>query len=113
MIVPIQDRLLIEHLELTEQALPSGLVLPESAADSPSLAGSAVLAKVLAVGPGRRDKHGRLVPMSCKPEDVVLVQAGAGAKPEPLQPRLRILRDDGVLAVVEDPQRYYGGAFLR
>lgn len=109
-IQPLSDRILVRHFLAGEAELPSGLILPD--VPRPQLAGSAALAEVLAVGPGRRDRKGRLVPMSCRVGDTVLVQRDAGARPEPLDDAMRLLHDDGILAVVEGAQRMYGGVFL-
>lgn len=58
-------------------------------------------AKVIAVGPGRRLKSGKHVPMSVKVGDTVLFNAYADHHEVPGGEERRIIREQDVFAVVE------------
>lgn len=92
---PIHDRLLIRVAE-PEETTASGLHIPEKAQDK--LPQKAI---VLAVGPGRTLKSGKVVPLGLKEGDIVLVEKYHGQTVnEDL--KLLIVKEDEVLAVLED-----------
>src|SRR5260363_411205 len=62
---PLHDRVIVKRLD-NETKSPSGLVIPETAAEKP------VQGKVMAIGPGRKDKKGETIPMDVNVDDVVL-----------------------------------------
>jgi len=64
-IKPLSDNILIEPQE-GETKLPSGIVIPDSAKEKPQEG------KVIAVGTGRRDEKGNIIPMSVKIGDKVM-----------------------------------------
>lgn len=58
-------------------------------------------AEVLAVGPGMLMKNGERWPMPCKAGDVILFDKGAGEEIEIGGEKLRVIRDDNVMAIIE------------
>lgn len=91
---PLGDRVVIEPLE-EEQTTASGIVLPETAKEKPQRG------KVLAVGPGSRDKDGNLVPLDVKVGDVVLFAKYAGTEFKIDATRtLLVMRENDLLAVL-------------
>ena len=62
-LVPLEDRVVVQVIE-TEEKTSSGIVLPDTAKEKPSKA------TVIAVGPGRYDESGKLLPMPVKKGDV-------------------------------------------
>ena len=64
-IKPLGDRVLIEAIEQKE-VIKGGIVIPDSAKEKPQEA------VVVAVGPGKRDDKGALVPVEVKVGDHVL-----------------------------------------
>jgi chaperonin GroES len=56
---------------------------------------------VVAVGPGRRSKRGKLVPLGVKIGDYVVVEKYRGTDISVDGQRLRILREHEILAVLE------------
>ena len=90
---PLQDRILVERLE--EEIKKGGIIIPDSAKEKPQQG------KVIAVGPGRHDEKGTLVPMSLKKGDTILFGKYSGNEIRIGEEELLIMREDDVLAVVE------------
>ncbi|MBI4118238.1 MAG: co-chaperone GroES [Parcubacteria group bacterium] len=65
-IIPLGDRVLIEPLE-DEKRTDSGIIIPDTAKGERPQMG-----KVVAVGEGKRNDNGDLVPMTVKKGNVVL-----------------------------------------
>ena len=68
---PLHDRVIVKRLE-AERTTASGIVLPDTAGEKPDQG------EVLAVGPGKRDEAGKLLPMDVKVGDRVLFGKYAG-----------------------------------
>lgn len=93
-IKPLANRVLVKHQE-AETTLKGGIILPDSAKKKPETA------VVIAVGPGSKDKEGRLVPMPVKEGDVVLLDKYAGQQVEIDGEEYQILKSDEIIAIVE------------
>ncbi len=65
-IKPLSDHILIEPAA-QEEKTKSGILLPDTADKETPEQG-----KVIAVGPGRKDESGKVIPMEVKEGDVVL-----------------------------------------
>lgn len=99
-ITPLSDHIFIQSLE-EEKTTKSGIVIPETAEKEKPVKG-----KVVAVGPGRRNEKGELIPMSVKVGQVVLfkkygpdeleLEDESGKKVEYL-----VGREEDILAIVE------------
>jgi chaperonin GroES len=72
-LVPLEDRVVVKVLE-QEEKTSSGIVLPDTAKEKPSKA------KVVAVGPGRYDDNGKLLPMPVNKGDIVVFAKYAGTE---------------------------------
>ena len=70
-IMPLSDRVLIRREDMPEKKSPSGIIIPETAEKEKSKIGT-----VIAVGAGRTNEHGTLIPMSIKPGSRVIFNAG-------------------------------------
>jgi len=70
-------------------------VIPDSAAEKPEQG------EVVAVGPGRRDDKGELIPMEVKAGDLVLFGKYAGQTIKVDGEELLVMREDDVMGVVE------------
>lgn len=106
---PLSDRILI-IIDEEPSVTPGGLVLPERRTErglSESIAG-----RVLAVGPGRRDERGDLVPVAVSVGDRVLFEKYAAGNEVPTFLRqqvggpggqkLALVRDGDLLGVIDD-----------
>jgi chaperonin GroES len=92
---PLHDRILIERIEEKEQ-IKGGIIIPDSAKEKPQEG------KVVAVGNGKRLENGTTVPLDVKAGDRILFGKYAGSEIKVEDNEYLILREDEVLAVIED-----------
>ena len=90
---PLADRLIVEALE-EEQATESGIVLPDRAKEKPQRG------RVLAVGPGARDKDGKRIQLDVAEGDEVIFSKYGGTEIKLGSDEVLILRESDVLAKV-------------
>jgi chaperonin GroES len=93
-IKPLSDYLLVEPLQ-GETKLPSGIVIPDTAKEKPQEG------KVLAVGTGKRDDGGNIVPMSVKTGDIVMFKKWGGTELKIEGKDLLLVKEEDILAVIE------------
>ncbi|GFZ85000.1 10 kDa chaperonin [Rickettsiales bacterium] len=72
LVLPLEDRVLIEPQTEDEEAKTSRIILPETAKDKP------IKGKIVAVGPGARDSSGKLIEMNVEENDMVMYGKWAG-----------------------------------
>jgi chaperonin GroES len=94
MLKPLGDRILVEPLE-AEDVSPGGIVLPDTAKEKPQKG------KVLAVGPGRVQENGRVVPPEVKVGNKVIFSKYGGAEVKIDAKEYTILRENDILAVID------------
>ncbi len=92
---PLNDRLLVKRLE-SEEKTAGGLYIPDTAKEKPSKG------QVVAVGPGKADEKGNRVPLLVKKGDMVLFNKYAGTEVKLDGVDHLVLREDDVLAIIED-----------
>ena len=92
-IEPLADRVVIKSVE-QEETLASGLVIPDTAKEKPQQG------EVVAVGPGRRDDNGKIVPMDIKAGDVILYAKYSGTEIKLDQEEYIVLSEKDVLAKI-------------
>jgi chaperonin GroES len=91
---PLADRVVVDPTE-KEERTASGIILPETAKEKPQEG------EVIAIGPGRRDEGGKLVPMDVKKGDTVLYAKYAGTEVKIDDKKVLILKESDILAIVE------------
>jgi len=92
---PLADRVVVEPME-EEEVTASGIVLPETAKEKPQKG------TLVAVGAGRKDEKGKIIPMDVKVGDVVLYAKYAGTEVKLDGGRkVLVLRESDILAIVE------------
>lgn len=94
-IKPISDHILIEPIK-EEEKTKSGILLPETAEKEHSEQG-----KVVAVGPGRRDKMGKFIPMEVKAGDKVLFTKYGPNEIKVEDKEYLIAKEEDILALLE------------
>ena len=92
---PLHDRILVERLEDGEQ-VRGGILIPDSAREKPQQG------KVIAAGNGKRLDDGTVAPLDVKAGDRILFAKYAGSEVQIDDSEYLILREDEVLAVVEE-----------
>ncbi|MFO7775038.1 MAG: co-chaperone GroES [Candidatus Hydrogenedentota bacterium] len=92
---PLANRILVKREEVDEQ-VRGGIIIPDTAKEKPQEA------KVIEVGPGRLDEDGKRVELEVKKGDRVLIGKYAGTEVKLDGEDHLILREDDVLAVIEN-----------
>jgi chaperonin GroES len=93
MLKPLHNRLVVERLE-AEQTTASGIIIPDTAKEKPQQG------RVISVGPGLRDKAGKLVPMEIEAGDTVIFAKYGGTDVTLDGKDYLILKEDDVLGVI-------------
>ena len=93
-IEPLADRVVVKNVE-QEEVLASGLVIPDTAAEKPSMG------EVVYAGPGKTDDNGKLVAMGVKPGDKVLFGKYSGQEFKLEGQDLLHMREDDVIGIVD------------
>jgi chaperonin GroES len=90
---PLHDRVIIKRLE-EERKTASGIVIPDTAAEKPDQG------EVLAVGPGKKNEDGKLVPVDVKVGDKVLFGKYSGTTVRVVGDEILVMREEDIMAVV-------------
>ena len=93
-IKPIRDRIVVKPIA-NETKTQSGIFIPDTAVEKP------LQGEVLAVGSGRLAEDGTIVPLEIKAGDRVLFGGNAGQTVKLEGEEQLILREEEVIAVVE------------
>lgn len=93
-LTPLDDRVLIQ-VEEGERVTPGGLFIPDTVSMEGNFRGI-----VVSVGPGHRDKKGRLRPLELKVGDRVLFSEYAGTEVLLENQNFKILRETDILGIV-------------
>jgi chaperonin GroES len=92
---PLYDRILVQRIE-EEQRTESGIIIPDTAKEKP------IMGKVIAVGEGRLLENGQTRPLKVKEGDKILFSKYAGTEIKIKGEDFLIMREDDVLAIIED-----------
>lgn len=91
---PLGNRVLVRRLA-AEEKLKGGIILPDSAKKKQEQA------EVIALGSGKKDKNGQLIPMPVKVGDIILMEKYSGQEVTLNDNEYVILRADDIIAIVE------------
>ena len=91
---PLSNRVFIEPIE-EETTTKSGIVIPDTAKEKP------LRGRIAAVGPGKYDESGKLIPMSVKVGDVVLFKKYGPDEIEVDGKKYLVGYEDDILAIIE------------
>ena len=91
---PLADRVIVKQSE-AETKTASGIVLPDTAKEKPTRG------KVVAVGPGKLDEHGKRMEIGLREGDSVYYGKYSGTEVEVNGEKFVILRESDILGVVE------------
>ena len=92
---PLHDRLIVKRIEEQEQKSAGGIIIPDSAKEKPQEG------KVLAVGKGKKNDDGKVLPLDVRTGDRILFGKYSGSEIKVEGEECLILREDEVLGVVE------------
>lgn len=94
-LIPLLDRVLVEKV-VPAAKTAGGVLLPESALPKVNEG------VVVAVGPGRRNMNGDLIPMSVKAGDKVLLPEYGGSQLKLDNKEFQLYRDEELLGILKD-----------
>jgi chaperonin GroES len=92
-IKPLGDRVLVEPVEDKETS-KGGIIIPDSAKEKPQEA------KVIALGTGKRDDDGKIIPFEVKVGDIVLTSKYGGTEVKLDDKTYKILSVSDILGIV-------------
>jgi chaperonin GroES len=93
-IIPLHDQVVLLRQE-GEQKTAGGIIIPDTAKEKP------LEGKLVAVGPGRRDREGKRIPIEVKEGDRVLFGRYAGTEIKIDGVEHLMMKADDILGVLE------------
>lgn len=93
-IKPLSDRVLVLRIE-EEEKTSGGIIIPDTAKEKPQEG------KVIAVGPGKTDEDGKILPMAVKKGNRILFGKYAGNEIQIDGVEHIIMREDDILGIIE------------
>jgi chaperonin GroES len=94
MMKPLHNRILVERVG-AEEKTASGIIIPDTAKEKPQEG------KVIAAGPGLKDKAGKFIPMDVKAGDRILFTKYGGTEVKLDGKDYLILKEDDVMGIVK------------
>lgn len=91
---PLHDRIIVKRIE-KEQKSSGGIIIPDSAKEKP------LEGKIIAIGQGRTDSKGNVIPLTVKIGNIVLFTSYAGTEVKLDGEEYLIMREDDILAIAE------------
>jgi chaperonin GroES len=91
---PLGDRVLVQPVEENE-VKKGGIIIPDTAKEKPQEG------KVVALGTGKRDDDGKLIPFTVKKGDRVLISKYGGTEIKIDGKDYLIMREEDILGVIE------------
>ncbi len=92
---PLDDRVVIEIKEELEEKNVGGIIIPDTAKEKPQIG------KIIAVGPGKMNDEGKIIPLSLKVGDKVLFSKYGGDDFDFKGKNVKIISRSDILAIIE------------
>ena len=92
---PLYDRIVVTRIEDDTEKTAGGLFIPDSAKEKPQQG------EVVAVGQGKRNEDGKLIPLDVKAGDRILFGKYSGSDIKIDNNEYLIMREEEVLGVIE------------
>jgi chaperonin GroES len=94
---PLYDRIVVKRLDEEADKTAGGLFIPDSAKEKP------MIGEVLAVGQGKRNTEGKIIPLDVKVGDRVLFSKYAGNEvPKAYGEDHMVMREEDILGIILD-----------
>jgi chaperonin GroES len=91
---PLQDRVIVKRIE-EEEKTKGGIIIPDTAKEKPQEG------KVVAVGKGKANEDGKVVPLDVKVNDRILFGKYSGSEINIDGEEHLIMREEDILGVIE------------
>ncbi|MEI8312598.1 MAG: co-chaperone GroES [Verrucomicrobiota bacterium] len=92
-IKPLGDRVLVQALE-EKEVKKGGIIIPDTAKEKPQEG------QVVALGTGKRDDEGKIIPFTVKKGDKVLISKYGGTEVKVDGETYLIMREDDILGII-------------
>ena len=92
---PLQDRVMVKRLENGVEKTKGGIIIPDTAKEKPQQG------KIIAVGKGKVNDDGKLMPLGVKVGDTILFGKYSGSEIKLDGEEHLIMREEDILGVVE------------
>jgi chaperonin GroES len=92
---PLQDRVIIKRIQEEEKS-KGGIIIPDTAKEKPQEG------KVIAVGKGKVDENGKLIPLAVKANERVLFGKYSGTEINIDGEEHLIVREEDILGIIEE-----------
>ena len=90
---PLADRVIVKPIEASESK-KGGIIIPDTAKEKPQEG------QVVALGTGKRDDDGKLIPFTVKKGDKVLISKYGGTEIKIEGDMYLIMREDDILGIL-------------
>ena len=90
---PLHDRVVVRRIE-ADNKTAGGIIIPDTAKEKPQEG------EIIAVGPGGRDEHGKLVTLDVKAGDRVLFGKWSGTEVKLDGEELLIMKESDIMGVI-------------
>ena len=91
---PLHDRVIVKRIE-EERKSAGGIVIPDTAAEKPDQG------EVVAVGKGKKDDDGKVIPLDVKVGDRILFGKYSGQTVKVKGDELLVMREEDLMGVIE------------
>jgi chaperonin GroES len=91
---PLHDRVVVKRIE-ADAKTAGGIIIPDTAQEKPQQG------EVIAVGPGGRDDHGKLIPIDVKAGDTILFGKWSGTEVKIDGVDYLIMKESDIMGVLE------------
>ena len=91
---PLHDRVVVKRID-AEDKTAGGIIIPDSAKEKPSQG------EIVAVGKGKKDDNGKLIPIDVKVGDRVLFGKYSGQTVKVKGDELLVMREEDLMGVIE------------
>ncbi|MGH7829307.1 MAG: co-chaperone GroES [Candidatus Binatia bacterium] len=91
---PLQDRVIVKRLE-EEEKTKGGIIIPDTAKEKPQEG------RVVAVGKGKANEDGKIIPLDVKVNDRVLIGKYSGTEINIDGEEHLIIREEDILGIIE------------
>jgi len=91
---PLHDRVIVKRID-EERKSAGGIVIPDTAAEKPDQG------EIVAVGKGKKDDNGKLIPIDVKVGDRVLFGKYSGQTVKVKGDELLVMREEDLMGVIE------------
>ena len=92
---PLRDRVIVKRLEDTVEKTKGGIIIPDTAKEKPEQG------KIIAVGKGKANEDGKVMPLDVKVGDKILFGKYSGSEIKIDGEEHLIMREEDILGVVE------------